>query len=43
PTGKREILSTRVDPVTARKLRDEAERQCVGVGHIIDQIAKGLK
>jgi hypothetical protein len=43
PTGKRESISTRVDSETARKLREEAERQGVGVGNIIDQLAKKLK
>jgi hypothetical protein len=44
PTGKRESISTRVDAETARKLREEAERQGVGIGNVIDQLVKkGLK
>jgi hypothetical protein len=40
PTGKRESISTRVDAETSRKLREEAERQGVGVGNVIDQLVK---
>jgi hypothetical protein len=40
PTGKRELISARVEPSTAEKLKAEAKRRGVTVGRIIDEWAK---
>jgi hypothetical protein len=41
PTGKRENLSTRVEPETMRKIRAEAERLGISIGEVLDLWAKG--
>jgi hypothetical protein len=37
PSGKRELISARVEPSTAKKLRAEAKRLGVPVGYVIDE------
>jgi hypothetical protein len=42
PSGKRVLISARVDPSTAKKLRAEAKRRGVAIGYVIDELAKEL-
>jgi hypothetical protein len=42
-SGKRQLISVRVLPETARKLREEAKRRGVSVGRVIDEWAKDQK
>jgi hypothetical protein len=43
PEGKRELIAARVSPATAKKLKAEAKRKGVSLGHVIDEWAKDRK
>jgi hypothetical protein len=43
PEGKRELIAARVTPNTSKKLKAEAKRKGVTIGHVIDEWAKERK